>query len=504
VTAYSIAFLAALALALIATPLVVIFARWVGAVDGAGASSRKIHQTPTPRLGGLAIVVAFYAPLVGLFFVDSYVGSLFAKDTGLALGLLLGGAAITGLGVYDDIFGANAPQKFAVQFAIAAALYAVGFRIELVSIPFAASIEIGFLSPLITCVWIVGIINAVNLIDGLDGLASGIAFLAAATTLVVALVGNQILMALFMACLSGALLGFLVYNFNPARIFMGDTGSMFLGFVLAVTTVQTSTKSQATVALLVPMLALGLPIMDTTLAMGRRLITGRSMFSADRGHLHHRLLDRGLSHRQAVLVLYGISVALCGSALIIVFTNKVALVGGALVSALAVSAVTIRWLFKLPPGTLGEKVERLRETRVHHRSLTASAQKARDTIRSAESLDAAWNALTAACAPLEPSKMRLLSVHVENDATVRRSLLVWSAAESGEATDPGTIALEYPIRGDLDPSLMVVLLWPEHSSRLTDVDLVHLDHVVGTFGERLTTMRKTWVNIDRKPEAMVH
>ena len=171
------------------------------------------------------------------------------------------------------------------------------------------ALSLGVLSLPFTLLWIVGVVNAINLIDGLDGLAGGVAFFGVGTNFILSLVRGDVLMCLLMAALAGAILGFLIFNFNPASIFMGDTGSMFLGFVLAAVSIKTSTKSGTAVAMLVPVMALGLPIMDTLLAMVRRSLIGRPMFSADKEHIHHRLMSRMvLSHRSAVLVLYG----LCG------------------------------------------------------------------------------------------------------------------------------------------------------------------------------------------------
>jgi UDP-GlcNAc:undecaprenyl-phosphate GlcNAc-1-phosphate transferase len=279
-----------------------------GWVDQAN-SSRKVHARPIPRLGGIAIVSGFFAPLCALFFVDSGVGHLFRWHQELVWGLFCGGAAIAVLGLYDDLKGANARLKFSVQFAVAIALYMLGFRVELIANPFGPEISLGALSLPFTLLWIVGVVNAMNLIDGLDGLAGGVAFFGVGTNFILSLVRGDVVMCLLMAALAGAILGFLVFNFNPASIFMGDTGSMFLGFVLAAVSLKTSTKSGTAVAMLVPLMALGLPIMDTLLAMVRRSMLGRPMFSADKEHIHHRLMSRlVLSHRSAVLVLYG----LCG------------------------------------------------------------------------------------------------------------------------------------------------------------------------------------------------
>ena len=279
-----------------------------GWVDQAN-SSRKVHVRPIPRLGGVAIVAGFFAPLCSLFLVDSGVGLLFRSHEELVWGLFCGGAAIAMLGLYDDLQGAGARLKFSIQFAVAIALYMLGFRVELIANPFGPEVSLGALSLPFTLLWIVGVVNALNLIDGLDGLAGGVAFFGVSTNFILSLVRGDVVMCLLMAALAGAILGFLVFNFNPASIFMGDTGSMFLGFVLAAVSLKTSTKSGTAVAMLVPIMALGLPIMDTMLAIIRRSVLGRPMFSADKEHIHHRLMSRlVLSHRSAVLVLY----ALCG------------------------------------------------------------------------------------------------------------------------------------------------------------------------------------------------
>ncbi len=301
-----------------------------------GLSSRKTHGKAIPRLGGLAIVVAFFVPLAALFFVNSATGRQLWSDARSALALFVGGAAIAALGVFDDLKGSGARAKFLVQFAVAAGMYWAGYRIDHISQPFGPAIQLGVFALPFTMLWFAGVINAMNLIDGLDGLAGGVALIAVATIFTLAAVRGEPLMLLFTATLGGAVLGFLFYNFNPATIFMGDTGSMFLGFVLAATSLKTSSKAAATVAIVVPILALGIPISDTLLAMGRRAFRGAPLFSADRGHIHHRLMDRGLSHRQAVLVIY-LGAALFGAAALAVsFTNGAA----AAVVLLAVAALS--------------------------------------------------------------------------------------------------------------------------------------------------------------------
>jgi UDP-GlcNAc:undecaprenyl-phosphate GlcNAc-1-phosphate transferase len=297
-------------------------------------AARKVHGRPIPRLGGIAIAAGFYAPLLALLLEASGVGGIFYANSHRALAFLLGGVAICALGLFDDIRGSGAAKKFLAQFAIAGALYFAGFKIDVLSLPFVGTVTLGPLSLVFTLLWIVGVINAMNLIDGLDGLAAGVGLFGVATTFVMAASRGDVIMMLFMAGLGGSLLGFLVYNFNPASIFMGDTGSMFIGYVLAVGSIQTCQKSSTAVAILVPIVALGLPIADTLLAMIRRAVHHRPMFSADRAHIHHKLIDLGLTQRQAVLILYGASILLGGTALLLTVASS--LQSAAILVAMAV------------------------------------------------------------------------------------------------------------------------------------------------------------------------
>ncbi len=317
----AVAFILSMLLGTFLTPLVRRLAYRLGALDHA-RSSRKIHGRPIPRLGGIAIVLAFYAPLAGLLLFHSEVGNMFVAERQHVIGLFVGGLSISLLGLYDDLRGANAWKKFLVQFAVAGLLYFLGFRFQILANPFGDPINVGWLSLPLTLLWIVGVINAMNLIDGLDGLAGGVALVAVVTIFLVSIQRGHPLMMLFSSALAGAILGFLFYNFNPASIFMGDTGSMFLGFVLASTAIQTNQKASTAVAILIPCIALGLPIMDTLLAIGRRAIRGRPLFQADREHIHHKLMARGLTHRQAVLVLYGMCLLLGAVALVLTYANS--------------------------------------------------------------------------------------------------------------------------------------------------------------------------------------
>jgi UDP-GlcNAc:undecaprenyl-phosphate/decaprenyl-phosphate GlcNAc-1-phosphate transferase len=317
----SFAFLLSLVCAAALTPLLRSLAFERGWLDH-GLEARKIHGQPIPRLGGVAIVLGFFAPLLGLLIYPTGMAEKFYADPPRAAALLSGGLVIALLGLFDDVRGAGAGLKLAVQVLVACGLWAVGVRVETLGLPGLGTLSVGILSLPLTVLWIAGVINSMNLIDGLDGLAGGVAFFALVASFVIAFVRGEATMALLSAALAGSVLGFLVYNFNPASIFMGDTGSMFLGYVLAAGSVQTQQKASTAVALVVPLVALGLPIADTLLAIGRRAAAGRPIFSADRDHIHHRLLALGLSQRQAVLVLYLASGILGACALVLSFANS--------------------------------------------------------------------------------------------------------------------------------------------------------------------------------------
>ena len=306
------AILVAFLISLIAMPFVKKFAHRVGAID-VPKDARRVHKHPIPRLGGLAIFVGFLLGVV-----------LFAEINRQIQGILLGAVVIVTLGVVDDIKPLPALFKFFIQ--ILAALVAVyhGVVIEFLSNPILWNpnpyIYFGVFSAPITVFWIVAITNSVNLIDGLDGLAAGVSIISSIVMLIIALLVAEPNVAIIMAALAGACLGFLPYNFNPAKIFMGDTGALLLGYVLATVSILGLFKFHAVVSFAVPFLALALPLFDTSLAFFRRLLKGQNPMAPDRGHFHHRLLDMGLSQKQAVVILYIIS-ALLGLCAVVITTN---------------------------------------------------------------------------------------------------------------------------------------------------------------------------------------
>ena len=277
----------------LATPFVKKLAFRIGAVD-VPKDNRRMHKKPIPRLGGLAIVIAF---LLCTF--------LFVGMEKQLQGVLLGAIIILVVGILDDCLALPAMPKFVAQIAAAIIVVLHGCEIRYVTNPFSAGLlDLGFLAGPVTVFWIVLMTNAVNFIDGLDGLAVGVSGISTATMLVISLLMGEEGVAVILAALLGACIGFIPYNFNPAEIFMGDTGSTFLGFVLASLSVLGLFKMYAVISFLVPFLILGVPFFDITFAVIRRLARHQNPMTADRGHIHHRLIDMGLNQKQSVAIVY--------------------------------------------------------------------------------------------------------------------------------------------------------------------------------------------------------
>ena len=303
-------------LSLLLTPQVERFARRHHLTDM--PSDRKIHSQELPRIGGIAIYLACLVPFVVMLCYAPQIPYLGGFDKRI-IHLLLGATLAFGLGLADDIRQLGPGIKFAVQILCAAIAYMGGIKVYVILIPGVAKWYLELWAFPMTVLWFVLVTNAINLTDGLDGLAAGVTLFASLVLLVFCVNTGRFLVATALAALGGASLGFLRYNFNPASIFMGDSGSYFLGYMLAALSIMGSMKSQATVALLVPFIAMGLPLMDTLLAPIRRFILGQRLFHPDKDHLHHRLLNLGLTHRYAVLTLYGITILMGILSLLLVY-----------------------------------------------------------------------------------------------------------------------------------------------------------------------------------------
>ena len=335
---FMMAFLA-LIISLLLVPLVGKLAVKIGAVDQPNA--RKVHTRIMPRMGGLAIYISFF---LVLFLSQGLTSEL--------IGLFWGGTVLVLVGIVDDMKDIPAKVKLCGQILAACIVVAFGVRVDfMTNIFFGGMFQLSIFSGPFTVLWIVSIINAVNLIDGLDGLAAGISTIAAITMAIVGYASGQYLMASMALILIGATLGFLKYNFHPAKIFMGDTGSMFLGYNLAIFAVMGFAKSFTLLSLVPPLLVLAIPILDTLFAIIRRKMNHKPIFKPDKNHLHHCLLKYGFSHRDTVLIIYAVSavLALCG--LIMTYLNSTQ----GILLLVVISVLVIYGAMKL--GVIGKKNE---------------------------------------------------------------------------------------------------------------------------------------------------
>ena len=308
-TTYFALFLTATFASVTLTPLVRRACERLGWLD-VPADGRRVHRRAVPRLGGVAVCAAVFAALAALAGVDNAVTRALDASRWQLFATLAPAALVFLFGVYDDLRGTNARAKFFALGAAAALFYALGGRVEVLSVPWVGVVELPpAASFAVTLVWVIGIANAFNLIDGLDGLAAGAALFSSLVMLVVALMLGQTTVAVVACVLCGALVGFLRYNFNPASIFLGDSGALFIGFMLAALSVHGAQKASTAVAVAIPLLAFGVPVVDTGFTLVRRFLGGRPLFEGDREHIHHMLLERGWSQRRVAFVLYGASAA---------------------------------------------------------------------------------------------------------------------------------------------------------------------------------------------------
>lgn len=332
-----IALICAACIAFTMTPLARVLAYKIGAVD-VPKDKRRMHRVAMPLLGGVAIFTAFVVTV--LAFCD------LSENTKQIFGLLAGATFIVITGILDDKYNLNAILKLFMQIAAACIVAFCGVTIEYIGIfnPDGGMIALGSLAIPVTVFWIVAVTNAVNLIDGLDGLSCGVSAISAISILVSSFFMNDTpyFAILLTAILAGSCIGFLPYNFNPAKIFMGDTGAMFLGFALSTISILGVFKTSAVISYWVPFIAFALPLGDTIFAFARRILQGKSPFSADRGHIHHRLIDLGFNQRQSVGVLYAMS-AIFGIAAVLLAINKP--IGAAIIIVSAFVILFVNWKF---------------------------------------------------------------------------------------------------------------------------------------------------------------
>ena len=313
----AIAFMLAFITTFVITPYTIKLARKVGAVD-TPKDERRVNTTTMPRLGGLAIIAGFVVSIVYLLIILNIEKSINLYEDNMyikLIGFLIGGLIIGIVCFIDDLKDLPPLVKLAAQIISAVIVVCFGLRIENVNIPFFSYVGLpNAFSIILTIGWIIGVTNAINLIDGLDGLSSGVALISCVSMLIIfALNGSPIIAILLITALAGSLSGFLPFNFNPAKTFMGDAGSNFLGYSLSVISIFGVAKTYTLIVIVAPLIILGLPVLDTLVAIFRRIIKGKSLkaiMQADKGHLHHKLLKQGFSQREAVLIMYAITAAL--------------------------------------------------------------------------------------------------------------------------------------------------------------------------------------------------
>lgn len=347
-----IAFLLAFITAFVVTPYTMRLAKKVGAIDI--PDKRKVHSKPIPRLGGIAIIVGFLISVIYLLIIFSVEKTIILEYETIVklIGFIIGILILAIVCFVDDAKGIPALVKLAAQILAALVVISCGIRIDSVALPFLPDNVYldNILTYAITLIWIIGVTNAINLIDGLDGLSSGISLIASVSLLIIfSLNGMEdMLPIVLITALAGAIVGFLPFNFNPAKTFVGDTGSNFLGFSLAVISIMGVAKTYTAIVVVAPIIILGLPIFDTLFAIVRRIIKGKSLkavFSPDKGHLHHRLMARGYTQKQSVLILYGLSATLGFFAIILLDSGIWKALSFALIVA-AIVSIGYKDLFK--------------------------------------------------------------------------------------------------------------------------------------------------------------
>jgi UDP-GlcNAc:undecaprenyl-phosphate GlcNAc-1-phosphate transferase len=377
---YALLFVAAAVAAALGTPLYILVAGRLGWVDR--PSHRKQHDRATATMGGLIVFAVVFAGAFVALNLNNLVGEMLRAHRVYVYAMLACTSCMILLGIVDDRVGLSPKIKLLVQLVVAVAAVALGFRVQAVTLPMLDSVGLPpIVGAAVSLLWIVGVTNAINLTDGLDGLAAGISFLAAAVNAFVAIwLGNHY-MAVMMILLAGSLAGFLRWNFHPARVFLGDTGSLALGMYLSLASLHSAQKAHTVVMILVPLFALGYPIFDTLLAIGRRTLRGQPLMAGDRDHIHHRLLRRGGKPSWVAVQIYALSIVLCILCLAAVTSHHFVL-GVGVCGAVLMGLFGARVLGYLEWGGWATKWTGRHETRVLH----AAAHLARLKIERAETM----------------------------------------------------------------------------------------------------------------------
>jgi len=481
--AFLVAFLAGAGI----TALVPRLAVRLGAMDKPDGY-RKIHRAATPRLGGVGVFAGFMAPMLVLFtgFRHNLVAKPILDDLPMFLAILLGALTVLLMGARDDIRPLRAGVKFLFQLLAAEIAMAGGLVIWRLSLPVVGELGLGPFAIPLTLFWFLGCMNAINLLDGMDGLAGGVSLIVCVTMMLAGWLMGNVTGMLLMACLGGGIFGFLIFNFHPARIFLGDSGSNVIGFLIAALAMMTSRKSEAAVALIVPVLALGVPIIDTALAILRRWSQRLPLSAPDRQHIHHRLLSMGLTQRRAVLIIYGLCVVLCAGAVLCisgqqeVFFLVVGTVG-------VLIFVCVRILGGTRILELGARLNRDWQLHQAGNQARIDMERCAHTMPSAATLEDLWERCGTAFATLRADDARLFLTASPGPACE----LSWRASAGTDPTQAGEswqVRLKIDahgqalgllqIHGAVDYTQLFVPERLELAWRLRDMLAVHLSRIL--------------------------
>ncbi|MBN2455242.1 MAG: undecaprenyl/decaprenyl-phosphate alpha-N-acetylglucosaminyl 1-phosphate transferase [Sedimentisphaerales bacterium] len=398
---------------------------------------RDIHSKAIPRIGGIAIFLASMSLTIATLCLPNTIGSRFRDILPSIIVLLCSSSFIFFVGLIDDIYDLRAHQKLIAQITAAVIVCINGIRIESFGITDWYRAELGWLSWPVTLLWIVGITNAVNLSDGLDGLAAGISAVACGTISIFAIYTNQVIMAVLMLALLGSLTGFLLFNFNPAKIFMGDSGSQFVGFLIATSSVMCATKAQTLVGLALPVLALGIPIIDTLFAIVRRFLERRSLFAPDRGHFHHRLLKMGLKQRHVVIFTYAVTLSAAGLGMFMMITQK-----ASTILVFVGVVILLLLVFRIAGSVkIGELILSLKHKHTITRELRQEDhhfEEAQLYMKEVQNFEQWWQAICKAA-----DKLDFLSIELPNDNGKERRL-IWHK-NNGQNCSSNIMNVKIPI-----------------------------------------------------------
>jgi len=457
---YLIVYLGSAGVALLITPVIIWLSHRHSIVTAPGI--RHVHERPISHIGGIAIFLSMISLTVPVLFLSNVIGDAFRDILPRLFVLISSASFIFIVGLVDDVKtkGLRARTKFLAQIVAALAVCAAGIRIESVAVGNWLTLDFGWFSWPFTLLWIIGITNAVNLSDGLDGLAAGISAIACGVIAVFAVYIGQVVMAILMLALLGSLTGFLFFNFSPAKIFMGDCGSMFLGFIIASSSVLCSAKSSALVGLALPMLALGIPIFDTLFSMLRRFLERRSIFSADRRHFHHRLIDLGLRQRHVVITIYVLTLLFAGLGMFMMVARDM----NALVIFLCILLLLLLVFYVVGSVRLRETLVGLKRKYTINRQIKKDIKNFEDAqlyFHRADAFNQWWQAVSTAAEKMGFISLSMLIIN--RDGTTRT--LTWQQNNKSTHSDNEVLKLNVPIRDRrLGPSLNLKIEVPRNGS----------------------------------------